>query len=296
MSPVLMAVIGELGFLALAILQKRLRNRGAQTKAILASYGLTLPVWIAIIPGFLIFAGQSIEVTQVYLLIVAAWLCACFFLNFGAVYLMRYQSMSDGTGYRFGFTVLLALLADVFIFSTGLSYEKLVTLCMLFAGGTILHFSRQQHINADMTMPLAKRLAAIFVIALAEVATYSLFKYGAALQPSSILHNAVLSILLFTTFLLLGGREMVRENKDGKLPSLYLVALVVILVPACLADGLAMAALPVSVFVMFSLIRAVAYAVHDIKTKELLLTPANGLAIALIIGGLVYTAYLNHNV
>jgi hypothetical protein len=291
---IVMAVIGELTFMVFRILEKRLRNGGAQTLAILASYGLTMPVWLVIIGGFA-FLGMT-AFTPAYGLVIAAWLATCFFINFGSVYLTKFQSMSEGVGYRFGFTLLLSLLADIFIFSIAFDAEKLLALSMLFGGGIALHFSRQKNIAPDMRMALPKRLGIIFVLAVAEVATYTLFKHGASLQASPTFHNALSQFLLFSIFVMMGHKAFAQDRKEGKLPTMYLIGLTVLLIIACLAAGLALAALPLTLLITISLMRPVFYAIHDIKTKELTLSLTNSAAITVIIGGLVYMAYLNHNV
>lgn len=289
-----MAVIGELTFMVYRILEKRLRNAGAQTLAVLASYGLTIPFWLLLI-AFFIYMGQA-AFTPAYGLVMVAWLATCFFINFGSVYLTKFQSMSEGVGYKFGFTLMLALAADTLLFNIDFNVEKLIALATLFLGGTVLHVSRQKNISADLKMPLQKRLGIIFVMALVEVSTYTLFKQGASLQPDPTFHNALSQLLLFSIFVVMGRKAYEHDRKEGKLPTLYLIALATLLTIGCLAEGLALAALPLTLLMTISLLRPVIYAIHDIKTKELLLTPANATAIALIIGGLVCTAYLNHNV
>ena len=289
-----MAVIGELTFMVFRILEKRLRNAGAQTLAILAAYGLTIPFWILVIAGFVLL-GQ-VAFTPMYGLIVVAWVATCTFLNFGAVYITKYQSMSEGIGYRFGFSLLVALLVDVFIFSMEFNAEKLLAIALLFSGGVALHFSREKNVSSAMTMALPKRLSIIGFISIVEIATYTLFKQGALMQESATYHNAISQFLILCIFIGMGAKPYMQDRAAGKLPTIYLIGLSVLLIIGCLAEGLALAALPLTLIMGIALLRVVIYAVHDIYTKELRLTMANGSAITLILGGLAYMVYLNHNV
>lgn len=285
---ILMALVGELGFMTISILAKRLRNRGISTLSLIAAYGMTLPVWIAA-AAFLSVHGE-IHFSPAYLLCIAAWLGTCFFLNFGSIYITRFQSLSEGTGYRFGFSTLIALAIDLLVFGTEFHPSVLIVIAMLFTGGIFLHLSREKAVeHQNMKIPLPKRLGFIFIVSLAEVATYALFKYGAGLQDSVLFHNALSQALMFSVFLAAGGRVLHRDYKGGQFPVIYLVALFALMIVAAVADGFAIAGLPVTLFIMFSLIRAACFAVHDIKSGELPLTWSSGFALVLIAAGIAST-------
>ncbi len=288
---ILMAVIGELGFMTISILSKRLRNRGVRTLSLLAVYGLTLPLWGGVIAYFFLRGGVTLP--MVYVLSVLLWLATCFFLNFGSVFISRFQSLSEGAGYRFGFSILIAILADVVIFRTQFAPALMIVLAVLFAGGILLHFGRERIVgDTSMKLPLVQRLGFILLISLAEVATYALFKYAAGLQESIIFHNALMQALLFSIFLIAGGKGLSRDYRGGTFPTVYIVALVGLMCVAAMADAVAIAGLPVTLFIMFSLIRAACFAVHDIRTGELPMTPATLAAIALIAVGMCSTVFI----
>lgn len=287
----LMALIGEFGFMSISILAKRLRNRGITTLSLIAAYGLTLPVW-AVAVGYYALQGQ-LQLSWAYAAILSAWLGTCFFLNFGSIYLTRFQSLSEGTGYRFGFSTLIALFVDLLIFKTTFHPTVLMIIIMLFCGGFLLHLSREKTVSDPaMRLPLPQRLGFILLISLAEVSTYGLFKLAAGMQISVFLHNSLSQMLMFMVFLAAGGRTLRQDYKDRNFPSLYLIALFVLMIVAAVADGYAIAGLPVTLFIMFSLIRTACFAAHDIQTSEMKLTPLSGLALVLIAVGLACTVMI----
>ncbi len=284
----LMAFIGELGFMALSILSKRLRNRGVKTLSILGVYSLLTPVWVGMAAWFL-FRGQT-DLSFQYMVVVAAWVCVCFTLNFGSTWLMRFQSLTDGSGYKFGFTVFWALIADLLFFQHDFSMEKALALLLLFGGGTVLHFSRQTVVVDALRMPLAKRLGIIMFLALVEASTYFLFKVGATMQSSDLFHNALSQALLFSIFFIMGWKAYQSDKAFGHFPTSYAVILTALLLVAAVADGFAIAGLSLTLFVMFSLIRMAAFAVHDMKTGEILVSFKTILAVSLIACGFCIVA------
>lgn len=264
---ILMAFIGELGFMGLGVLSKRLRNKGVQTLSVLGLYGVLTPVW-ALLAAWFVFQGQT-DIGIKYLVVLGAWICVCFTLNFGNTWLMRFQSLSDGSSYKFGFAVLWALIADLVFFQHEFSSIKVLALVLLFSGGTVLHFSRQKVVADALRMPLPKRLVIIMGLSLVEASTYFLFKLGAGMQVSDLFHNALSQALLFSIFFAMGWRSFQTDRAAGHVPAIYAIAMLTLMLVACVASGFAIAGLPLTLVVMFTLIRMSVFAVHDMKTGEI---------------------------
>lgn len=283
---ILMALIGELGFMAASILARRLRTGGTSSRAVLGAYGLTFPLWAGLAAYFAL-SGQ-LDVTWPYLLCVLVWLGVCYLLNFGTVFISPFQSLSESTGYRFGFSVLIALAVDLLVFKTTFNPHLLLVLGALFLGGVLLHMARvKQDYSSSRLVPLHYKLGFVVLVSLAEVATYALFKYGASLQDSVFAHNAVMQGALFALFIILGGRVMLRDSRAGYLPTSYILAFMGLVIIAVSADAIAIAGLPVTLFIMFSLIRSAFFAVHDIKTREAPFGITTIAALVLIASGIV---------
>lgn len=285
---ILMALVGELGFMGLGILSKRLRNKGVKTLSILGVYGLLTPAWVLMALWFM-YQGQA-DIGIKYMLVLAAWVCVCFILNFGNTWLTKFQSLTDGSGYKFGFTVFWALLADVLFFQHEFSLIKAFALFLLFSGGTVLHISRQKIVVDALRMPLLKRLAIVMFLSLIEASTYFLFKVGTTMQSSDLFHNALSQTLLFTIFMVMGWKSFQSDRAFGHIPMAYMIALVGLMLVAAVADGFAIAGLSLTLFVMFTLIRVSAFAVHDMKTGEIPLSYKTLLAVGLIACGFCIVA------
>lgn len=288
---ILMALIGEVGFMVINAMARRLRVGGGSSRAVLGAYGLVLPIWAGAVAYFAMNGQLALHWT--YLLCVAVWLGVSYALNFGTVFINSFQSLSEGTGYRFGFSVLLALLIDVFVFKTSFSPELLLVLGTLFAGGVILHLGRaKQDYKHTRLVPLHLKMGFVALVSVAEVAAYALFKYGATMQGSIFAHNALSQALLFTMFLVMAGRIMMRDNKDGYLPVPYIVGFMVLVLVAVSANAVALAALPITLFVMFTLIRAACFTVQDIKARGVGFSVSTILALVLIAAGIALTLTL----
>lgn len=287
----LLALLGEFAFMVINAMARRLRVNGGASRAVLGAYGLTLPLWAGALAYFAM--NGQLDLHWPYLLCVAVWLGVCYALNFATVFVNSFQSLSEGTGYRFGFSVILALLIDMLVFKTAFSSELLLVLGTLFAGGVMLHLGRaKQDYKNTRLVPLHLKLGFVALVSVAEIATYALFKYGATMQDSIFAHNALSQGLLFTLFLVMAGRVMMRDNRDGYLPVPYIIGFMALVVVAVSANAVAIAALPITLFVMFSLIRAACFTVQDIKAREVAFSVSTILALVLIAVGMVLTLTL----
>lgn len=281
----MMALIGELAFMVINAMARRLRVGGGSSRAVLGAYGLALPIWAGAVAYFAM-NGQLV-LHWPYLLCVAVWLGVSYALNFGTVFINSFQSLSEGTGYRFGFSVILALLIDVLVFKTSFSPELLLVLGALFAGGVILHLGRaKQDYKHTRLVPLHLKMGFVALVSVAEVAAYALFKYGATMQGSIFAHNALSQALLFAMFLVMAGRIMMRDNKDGYLPLPYIVGFMVLVLVGVSANAVALAALPITLFIMFTLVRAAVFTVQDIKARDVGFSVSTILALVLIAAGI----------
>lgn len=281
----MIALIGELAFMVINSMARRLRVGGGSSRAVLGAYGLALPIWAGAVVYFAMNGQLALHLP--YLLCVAVWLGVSYALNFGTVFINSFQSLSEGTGYRFGFSVILALLIDVLVFKTSFSPELLLVLGTLFAGGVILHLGRaKQDYKHTRLVPLHLKMGFVALVSVAEVAAYALFKYGATMQGSIFAHNALSQALLFAMFLVMAGRIMMRDNKDGYLPMPYIVGFMVLVLVGVSANAVALAALPITLFVMFTLVRAAVFTVQDIKARDVGFSVSTILALVLIAAGI----------
>jgi hypothetical protein len=286
-SYILMALAGDCGYMVVTVLAKRLRNAGVEARSLLAVYGFLTPIWL-IAAGFCLGVGLG-KFSPLYVLMVAVWAATCFCLNAGNIHLSRYQSLSESLGYRFAFTALWALAADVIVFGNAFDPHRLIIIALMCTGGIALNFIRQKHIDPALRMRLSRRLPVLLVLALIEITTYTLFKKAALMQPSHFFHNVFSQSIVFPLFFIIGGRSFKADYKAGHIAIPYAVAMCAVLLVAVILDGFALPVLPLIFIVTLGLVKILLYAVHDLKTGELPMTLASGGAIAMIGGGLVYT-------
>ncbi len=287
---ILAALIGEITFMFISIFNKRLRNRNVAALSIMTIFGMTFPFWSAISLYF-VYTDRA-TLTPSYMLFMALWLGMTSLFNFGNMHLARFQSLSEATGYRFGFTVLVALLFDTLFFGKFFSGNMILAILITFCGGLALSFSRQRWVPEALRMNLWQRVSIICFLSLIEVVMYALYKKAYLVQPYPLFHVFFSQAALFFLTFCMGWKRFRSDYKAGHIPAWAMAVLMGLILIAGTAEGLAIGGLPLTVITLFFLIRAVIFAIHDIKSEELPLTLTNGISIALIVTGIIFISLL----
>lgn len=284
------ALIGEISFMLISIYNKRMRNKEAQSASILAVYGLTSPLWLALALYFGV-SGQII-VTPYYTFILGAWLVVNLFFNYGAVYLTRFQSLSEGAGYKFGISLLFAWIVDLLFFEPMVGLEQSVSIFCCFMGGVWLSLTRDKTVKSEVVIPIWKRIALISFLSFLEIIMYSTYKIGAQIQDSPLVHLSLAHAILIPTFLLIGYKKLQNDIQKGFFVPVYMWLICGLLIVGVVAETYAIYGLPITLLIMFYLIRSSVFAIHDMWTKEIQANAMNIGAVALILSGIVYMSYL----
>lgn len=284
------ALIGEVSFMLASLCNKRLRNNGTSTQSVLALSGLTSPLWLGLSLYFL-YTSQVVF-SFYYALVLGGWVFMCLFFNYGGVYLARFQSLSEGAGYKFGMSLIFAWLVDYLFFTPMVGMEQSLSIILCFVGGVLLSINRDQSVNDDMVIPLHKRLIAIAVLSIIEIAMYATYKIGTNIQASPLIHLSLSHAILLPVFLIVGYRKLYADIVDNSVSHRYVVALFFLLLIGATAETYAIAGLPIAFIVLFYLIRSTVFAIHDMWTKELSPTLMNIGAVILILSGIFYMSYL----
>ncbi len=287
---ILAALLGEISFMLLSIYNKRMRNKDAHPSSLLAVYGLTSPVWVCLALYF-IMSGQVIW-TPYYILILGIWLLVNFFFNYGAIYLTRFQSLSEGAGYKFGISLLLAWVVDMFFFEPLVGVEQSIAIISCLVGGVWLSLNRDKTSQPDRTIPLWHRVGFITFLSFLEIIMYTTYKIGAHIQDSPIIHLSLAHAVLIPVFFMVGYKHLRIDTQKGYIIPRYMWLIAALLIFGSFAETYAIYGLPITFLIMFYLIRSSVFAVHDMYTKELQCSVVNVGAIAMILGGIVYMSYL----
>lgn len=287
---ILAALIGEISFMLVSIYNKRMRNKEAQSTSVLAIYGLTSPIWL-ILAVYYGVSGQ-IVFTPYYALILGVWLVVNLFFNYGAVYLTRFQSLSEGAGYKFGVSLLFAWLVDLLFFEPVVGIEQSLPILCCFIGGVWLSLTRDNTVKSDMTIPLWQRISFISFLSFLEIIMYSTYKIGAQIQDSPLVHLSLAHAILIPVFLLIGYKSLRTDIKKKVFVPFYIWVVCGLLTVGIFAETYAIYGLPITLLIMFYLIRTSIFAIHDMWTKELQISVMNVSAIMLILSGIIYMSYL----
>ena len=281
----LMATLGELCFLSINIANKRLRNANVKAASILAIYSLTLPVW-AILSVYLYFT-QTVTITAPYLILLGIWTGVNFIHNFGFITLHRYQSLSESTAFAFAFTFLGALLVDVFVFQIEFHWPTLIGIFLTFIGGLLHVISRKGLIPSHLHIHTGKKLIIIVALCAFTIIMTTTYKQTILMQQNQMFHIAFSHTFLFMLFGALGTKAFISDASHLKIPISYILLIFVFLIIAVITASYAIAGLPLTYLVLFTLLKSFLYLVHDIWTKELKMDIKNISACGLIISGVI---------
>ncbi len=288
---ILAAFVGETSFMLLSLLVKRMRNENTHATSVMAVYGLTSPIWMCLTLYFVV-SGQVVW-SVYYLMMLGAWLVINFFYNYGAIYLTRFQSLSEGAGYKFGVSLLLAWMVDLLFFEPLVGGEQFISIILCFVGGVWLSLNRDKTAQTDVSIPLWQRLAFISFLSGLEIIMFSTYKIGAQIQVSPLVQLSLAHAILIPVFFVVGYKNLRVDIKAGQIKSVYIGVVCALLIIGVFAETYAIYGLPITFLVLFYLIRSTVFAIHDMVTKELKVSLMNVSAVFMILGGIFYMSYLN---
>ena len=283
---ILAALVGELGLVGINTIAHCLRTQGVGTKSILAACGLSLPVWAVMVfslSGELNFPWQ-------YLVAILVWMGLSYGVKIGTRFSVGTQGPGEGMAMRFVFASLFAVLIDMVVFGAQYSQQLMMTLGLFFVGGVLIHAHRfKMELKPAKLIKVQFKLGFAAGIALAEVAALAVFKYGASFQGNGYAHVAVFMLLASVMYLAFGGKALMHDKKTGYMSLCAIAGFAILAVVAGTAGGLALAGVPVALFVMFSLLRGAWFAMCDMKTQTVPFNPVTAAGIVFVVLGLLST-------
>jgi hypothetical protein len=283
---ILAALVGELGLVAVNSLAHCLRTNGVGTKSILAACALSLPIWVVM------FFCQSVEIILPwqYLAAVVAWMALSYGITIGTRFSVGTQGPAEGMALRFVFVAIFAMLADCVVFGAQYSSALITTLGLFFVGGVLIHFNRfWLELKPAKLVKVQYKIGFAAGIALAEVAAFALFKFGASMQVNPYANVAVFVTLASLMYLFFGAKALMHDKKTGYMPICKIGAFAVLAAVAWTANGVALAGIPVALFAMFTLVRGAWFAMCDMKSGTVKFSPVTAAGIGFVILGLLST-------
>ncbi len=264
------ALLSEIGYFISTIISKQLRNRDIDSLSILGIHALSLPIWIAVFI-YLLQTEKNIIFSTEYLLITTAWTALCFAINLGGIFIIKFQSLSENSGLTLGISTIFAVLYDHFLFNDTTSLLKTIPIIGCIIGGIQLSNIREKHnINTTSTISFIKKIPLIIALSLMSITMLSLYKKGLHIQQDHLfIHISLSHILLFVSIGLFGYTKTFTKIKCGALPIKTTAFLVTVSIVTAIFASLAINALPITLIILFTLLRSISYAVHDFYTKEI---------------------------
>lgn len=283
---ILAALIGELGLVAINSMAHCLRTKGVGMKSILAACGLSLPVWVVM---FFCHSGDLVMPWQ-YIAAVLVWMVLSYGISIGTRFSVGTQGPAEGMALRFVFVAIFAVLADCIVFGTQYSPALMTTLGLFFVGGVLIHFNRFcLELKPAKLIKIQYKIGFAAAIALAEVAAFALFKFGASMQVNPYVNVSVFMALSSLIYLFFGIKALMHDKKTGYMSVCKIAAFAVAAAVAWTAGGVALAGIPVALFALFTVVRGAWFAMCDMKSGTVKFSPVTAAGVIFVILGLLST-------
>jgi len=289
---IIWALIAEIGFTSVTLLNKKLRDAGVETVSLLAIGVFALPIWISILL-LMTLNSTDIVLTSSYFFYVTTWVGLCFLANFGGLFLFKFQSLSENAEVGFGLTALMAMLSDFFFFDVYFNLTKIILISLCVSGGIILSHSRRHQKHLEYHIPVHQKIFAILFLSVISTAMLITYKKGIQIQPHIFFHMALTHTLLFIVFGFLGWKKLLSHMSKNTFRKEFILAIICLGTIAAITSSYAIGALPLAFIVLFSLIRACTYAGYDLYTREIELNKMTAFALFIIITSMIGIAFVH---
>jgi len=279
-------IASRLGFNILSVYWKIFRDRGVTTAAILAfSSVATLPL-ILVILAYNVYTGITLP-SQIYLLVLAAWMVMIFATHFLAIFLYKYQSLTASDSFRIVFGSLLALLIDTIIFKSALSPLILSGCGLMLIAALTLQRARNPEKQHEKFQNIGQILLINCVLGAVSVCEIALYKYGLNLLAGDIIQQIFwTNSLQVLVYLLWGGSELHRAVQKKTFKIKDMIVTTFIMCSALIAYTYAIGALPVLVIALIRVAGSGIFAIFDVRLKEFTLNKKTIVALMAVLLGL----------
>ncbi|PCI25654.1 hypothetical protein COB57_00330 [Candidatus Peregrinibacteria bacterium] len=268
MNTTLLVLINTVIWTVITIRWKELRNKNLSA---ISAFGLMcagLPLWIATLV-YLLLSSDNIVYTSDYFTFVVLWALPVIIGNLGNLFLMKYQTLSELSLYKLGFSTLMGMSADFYFFQTTFSYFTLCGIILFFISGFLLSQSKTKR-SYDLSFHIA--LTILFFLSINTVFQHSMYKSAVMLQTNPIVHAMTSQILVFTIFFFISYRSLKTDIMKKILNYKDFLTFGILIFFYTIIEALLFVKLPVSIILLLSILRLVLFAVYDAKNKDLSLS------------------------
>jgi hypothetical protein len=271
MNIAIIALTNTLIGTVLTVRWKHLRTKGLHPVSALGLFCFAIPLWLASL--LVLSSNTDIVYSRRYLLYVVLWASLVVLTNLGSVFLMKFQTLSEGAVYKLGISTALGILVDSLIFKTDFSISMLTGIAFLLLAGILLSQNkRSQEMDA--------RLILLGVVALSILGIFqcTLYKCALAFQPNPMVHGVISQLVIYLAFVLFAGRYLRRDYRARLYGSrdAFLFGLLIFLYT--ITEAYLFKALPLTILILLSVLNLVIFAVYDVRRKEI--TPSRRLYLA----------------
>lgn len=283
MEGVLAAIITVISFSLLSVVWKDLRNKGVDSSSILALLGFGVPIWLTL--GIYLMRTDLPNLPIVYIVLVLMWTLIILAGNFLDVFILRFGGLTELSAYGSMFSVIVALLVDIFWFDIIPRALTYLAIICFFVAGLILSRNRNKLLKSKRKIPLKIVLFTLLSVSLLYTLGIALYKQGLVYQTTILFHLVITQTVLHTTWFCMGAKPLMKDIQNKKITPLHILASTFFLAGGVFGELHAIQALPVTIMVVIGILSPAIFTMFDLKKKEMNVTPLSVGALFLIILG-----------
>lgn len=265
MNIILLALINTLSGAIMTIRWKRLRSDGLHPISALGLLCFGIPLWLV----SLIALSHSFDIagSSQYFLYVFLWSALVILANLGSIYLMKFQTLSEMTVYKLGFSTILGMAIDSILFEASFSPYMLTGIFFLFISGMLL--SKNKRIS-DPNIFLM--LLLLLLVSVLGISLYAIYKYILPIQPHPVIHGIISQLVVYTAFSLIAYRHLRKDYESHLYGNKDIIGFGLLIFIFTITEAFLLQELPLTIIVLLSVISLLVYALYDIKRKDLVLS------------------------
>lgn len=287
MEPIIATIISTLAFGLLALVYKRLRERGVQTLSVMGLGAFCVPAW-ALLSILLMLRGDMPKLTMPYVASLLVWLLVVFLWNWGSKYLYAHKSLTELKSYSLAIGIIVGVVVDALFFRTTLNFPIFTATALFLTGGVLL--SKKAYggeARVTQSLPLRTVIGVLTINAVLAVVATAAYKYSLELQQN-ILHQIVFTqSFLYGAFFIFSAGDIAQKIRGGAIAKQEVFLISVLIFVATFFEVFMVKNLPLTVLAAVSVIPLVIFSFYDFTTGYLRLSAKNVAAVLLVAVGLL---------
>lgn len=287
MLGIISAIISTTAFSLLAVIYKRLRERGVGPIAVMGIGAICIPVWIFL--GMTMWLqGDYPNLNSAYIVSIVVWLIGVFILNWGDKYLYAHRGLTELKSYGAAISLLVGFGIDSFFFTTSPRLFSITAALLLLIGGFILS-KNANYLPQNNNRPISLKIVIgiLTLSALLFVVDATAYKTGVNIQRNILYQIVFTQTLLHSLFFIGGARQIQRCLIEKKITKQDILLIFSLLLIATFFEVFMVKNFSLMLLMVLPIISLVLFSFYDFKNGQLQFSKQSLAALVFVALGLV---------